>query len=678
MAMEKEQDIKIKLTKIKQGVVPLLLFIFAIALISAIPEIVINFPLDSPLYTANNSVILNFSISEPSLNSLIYHWNGTNYTFYDPTLILMYNFDNVSSLGETSSKAVDSSRYSNNGTMTGVTWSSNGKYGYAANFGSVNNRIIASNSINLFGGGTMTAWAYADSFPNYNPRIFGAVGNSGDQIWILNGINLGTSMNISGTHQMITTDYIFPLSRWVFVAMTFNQSGLNIYINGTKIYTNLSPVYGSTYQPEIGWDGVNNIDYWDGLIDEVRIWNRSLSETEIYQQYVSNLNKFNSTQWNFYVNQSKNVTAGLENGTYTYQIFATNTSGNLNSTEQRTIIIGEVPDTTYPSFSSYSDNNASLSGSGTAWFNATIENTNGTAGITFNNINYTATNLTSNIYNVSVSLTSAGTYNYSWYAYGNGSDNLLNTSEIIIYLVNESVEAASPVEESHPSGGSRGSYISEQNTQTDKLNILTWISPNKSITTKIREDKGTGIMEIELKSKDWLSGAIYIVAYNETPDFCPMGYLEGHKVYKILNFNNTLKNTSLDFGRFKIGVDKDWIYGNNISEIKFVRCSPEYEEVRSSFESETDSEGIYNVYVSSFSAYAILGTYEKNESSFAEDKKNDDAEKYSSNFFGIFLLAVGGIFLAALIFILIKHKISLKEKIHSKFFDFEFKFRLGR
>ncbi|MBU1020422.1 MAG: hypothetical protein KJ847_04345, partial [Firmicutes bacterium] len=74
------------------------------------------------------------------------------------------------------------------------------------------------------------------------------------------------------------------------------------------------------------------------------------TEKEIYQQYISNLNKFSTTQWYLYINQSRNATDGLSAGNYTYQAFASDIAGNANLTEERTIIIGEAPaaDTTPP------------------------------------------------------------------------------------------------------------------------------------------------------------------------------------------------------------------------------------------------------------------------------------------------------------------------------------------
>jgi len=78
-----------------------------------------------------------------------------------------------------------------------------------------------------------------------------------------------------------------------------------------------------------------------------------LSEDEIYQQYASNLQKYNSTQWYLTVNQSKNPTSSLDDGAYTYQAFATDTGSNEASTEQRTIYINVDPTPPVPETSTF-------------------------------------------------------------------------------------------------------------------------------------------------------------------------------------------------------------------------------------------------------------------------------------------------------------------------------------
>jgi hypothetical protein len=121
--------------------------------------------------------------------------------------------------------------------------------------------------------------------------------------------------------------------------------------------TDLSGASATAY---IGWSQT----YFKGLMDEVRVWNRSLSAEEVYQHYVSNLYKYDSDKWLLYVNQSKNATAGLDDGTYTYKAFAANSSGYWNGTEERTITIGEEEPATMlvspPTGTSLTDSNVTL------------------------------------------------------------------------------------------------------------------------------------------------------------------------------------------------------------------------------------------------------------------------------------------------------------------------------
>jgi len=79
------------------------------------------------------NVSINANISE-----LKFNWNGTNYTYFNDSLVLMFNFDNVSSLGEQTSgsgnKTVDVSGNDNNGTIYGPAWNSSGRFGGAFDF----------------------------------------------------------------------------------------------------------------------------------------------------------------------------------------------------------------------------------------------------------------------------------------------------------------------------------------------------------------------------------------------------------------------------------------------------------------------------------------------------------------------------------------------------------------
>jgi hypothetical protein len=196
--------------------------------------------------------------------------------------------------------------------------------------------------------------------------------------------------------EIVTAVATSDISQWNFYAISINGPANEYLISVNGIIENYTLSFtpdSEQIQQNIEIGRIKNAqwseNYFNGSIDEVQIWNRSLSADEISQIYMSNLYKYNLTQWYLNVNQSKNATAGLSNGNYTYQAFATDLNGKSNQTEQRTITI----DATYPTFSNYLDDNATIAGSGTAHFNVTVVNTNGTVLLEINNTNYTASNI---------------------------------------------------------------------------------------------------------------------------------------------------------------------------------------------------------------------------------------------------------------------------------------------
>ena len=79
------------------------------------------------------------------MSEVKFNWNGTNYTMYNDSLVLMMNFNNVSALSECTTRnqancVKDVSKYGNNGTLgdatagTDPTWTSGGKYNGAFSF----------------------------------------------------------------------------------------------------------------------------------------------------------------------------------------------------------------------------------------------------------------------------------------------------------------------------------------------------------------------------------------------------------------------------------------------------------------------------------------------------------------------------------------------------------------
>jgi len=87
-----------------------------------------------------------------------------------------------------------------------------------------------------------------------------------------------------------------PVGIWTHVAATFNSGISTIYINGELIDSKLInfTTIGASFDPyTIGWTSHTQWPgsrYFDGKIDEVAIYDRALSEIEIFDLYMAGLN----------------------------------------------------------------------------------------------------------------------------------------------------------------------------------------------------------------------------------------------------------------------------------------------------------------------------------------------------------------------------------------------------
>src|SRR3989338_38538 len=332
-------------------------------------------------YTSNASVPINASIVEQNLDELKYNWNRTNYTLFNDSLVLLMNFDNRSVLGEgiSSNITVDVSGYGNNGTcrsmsVVGCNYTS-GKYGNAMSFDGTNDYINTS---------------------------FSAVKNS-TSVWYKNSTASGwTHVAYNGTAYFVNA-----------IATNPSQYPLNVSGNDLQI-------------------GINGSLYFNGTIDEVMVFNRSLSASEVYQLYASNLYRFNATQWYLYVNQSKNSSTRLDEGNYTYFVSAKDNSGTLNMSELRTVSI----DTTIPALAITTPINNTNTTNNVLNVNFTVSDSN-LGSCWYSNDTYTinrSTGCTQNLTNITWS---EGGHNVTVYA--NDSAGNVNFSSITF-----SVDSSAP------------------------------------------------------------------------------------------------------------------------------------------------------------------------------------------------------------------------------------------
>ncbi|MFH2028607.1 MAG: LamG-like jellyroll fold domain-containing protein [Nanoarchaeota archaeon] len=291
---------------------------------------------------------INVSIGEPDLKDIVYNWNGTNYTIYDDSLVLMMNFDNRSSLDENNTYVVDFSVRGNNGTVSGSASSVlDGRYEGGFYFDGKLGYISCGKDLPGMSGasvsGTLEAWFKADEMDNQAIMVIGEhVDRHAFGLYLYQNGSISIAFN--GGYSWVSYDSnLYSTGEWHYFVATLNSGAPKLYLDGKSI------AGGGSSPSTIVLDDCfigkfTGSSYFNGTIDEVRIWNRTLSAGEVYQQYVSNLNKFNSTQWYLYVNQSRNSTNGLLDGVYNYSVYASDSSDNENSTETRFVTVDAVLD----------------------------------------------------------------------------------------------------------------------------------------------------------------------------------------------------------------------------------------------------------------------------------------------------------------------------------------------
>jgi hypothetical protein len=192
---------------------------------------------------------------------------------------------------------IDRSGNGNNGTPTNgtVVFGNAGKLGGSATFDGAGEYISVpdSSTIDFAGAITMAAWVYPNNFNNYqciicsdstsysrnyammltngNPNsVFVSFQNSAS-----NGIN-----NAVGISTAVTAN------AWNHIVVTSVGTSLTVYLNGFPVGTWNNPGFagisaGSTLH--IGSEGGGN--NFNGSLDEVGVWNRALSATEVQQLY---------------------------------------------------------------------------------------------------------------------------------------------------------------------------------------------------------------------------------------------------------------------------------------------------------------------------------------------------------------------------------------------------------
>jgi hypothetical protein len=385
-------------------------------------------------------------------NTLIYNWklNGTSIA------VLNMPFDT-----NDSTTAKDYSGLGNDGTpINETTWTNSGISGGAYVFDGDGDYINISNENNFDFERTdnfsIFAWIKAEPMTDgQQETIFAkgvlAAGNvyRGYDLILTNGTGdhaqvMAHLVNDWGGEDRIqvkgsTTN--LDDGNWHFVGYTYNgtsnASGVSMYVDGnseteTILFNTLSLTILNDINPRVGTRGDGN-EPFNGTIDEVIVYNRTLTPEQIAAIYNSGTPRYNLTvsqETNPGENWSVEVTPNNE------------TQGDGETKESNNITIQAGPDTTPPTFSNAAHNNV-LAGVSTLfsvlWNDGTALHPNGQYIFSTNNtgtwvndsaVNFTTTPEWANVTKI-LNSTEGVVIGYRWYA----TDNVGNLNATDIFTL---------------------------------------------------------------------------------------------------------------------------------------------------------------------------------------------------------------------------------------------------
>lgn len=188
----------------------------------------------------------------------------------------------------------DVSGNGNHGTLYNNTWVKNGRYGKGLAFDGKSSYVSLGNpaGLQMTGSMTISAWVWLGSKVTSDHQIIAKADSTGG--WQLKATTdtgvRAFAAGVSAASSSNATRYSLArptASRWYHVAGVYDASAhtLSIYVNGTLSNDVLRGVV-----PSSQWNNTNQPvtigrrtggSYFDGVIDEVRIYNRSLSAAEV-------------------------------------------------------------------------------------------------------------------------------------------------------------------------------------------------------------------------------------------------------------------------------------------------------------------------------------------------------------------------------------------------------------
>jgi hypothetical protein len=186
---------------------------------------------------------------------------------------------------------MDSSGNNNTGILNGTATWVDGKYGKALSFDGVDNYIAVSqsSSLDIANSASITAWIYPIA-SSPTGVIFSRWydGTEPDRGIVLQLLPDAYFFAVIDDNNHLNVPFTFESNKWYYLAATWDGSFSRVYVNGMEVGNKTTS--GSFTNQNMGLGIGSDINpfqwYFNGTIDEVMMYNRSLSANEIMLHYL--------------------------------------------------------------------------------------------------------------------------------------------------------------------------------------------------------------------------------------------------------------------------------------------------------------------------------------------------------------------------------------------------------
>lgn len=198
-------------------------------------------------------------------------------------LVAAYGFDEASG-----SNALDASGNGNHGVLANVTRSATGRFGGALSFSSRDSMVTVPSSatLDLTTGMTLAAWVN----PAARQQRFQSIVTKerpGGLAYALHASSpagrVSSTLSLGSANRTLQGGSPLPAGIWSHLTATYDGSNQRLYVNGVQVASRAStgtlPTSASPLR--IGNDGVLSGRAFSGMIDEVRVYDRALSQGDV-------------------------------------------------------------------------------------------------------------------------------------------------------------------------------------------------------------------------------------------------------------------------------------------------------------------------------------------------------------------------------------------------------------